>query len=436
MDDARKPMVVVVGGGFGGLATVRALRRAPVEVTLIDRQNHHLFQPLLYQVATAGLSAPNIAWPIRSLLRRQRNARVLMADVRSVDQVRRVLFHDQGFLAYDYLVLATGVAASYFGNDHWEPFAPGLKTLQDAAEIRSRVLSAFEQAEATPNPLERRRLLSIVIVGGGPTGVELAGSIAELARRTLARDFRKIDPADARVVLLEAAPEVLGSFDPGLREYARRALIHLGVEVKNGVRVNDVRVDGVETSDGFIPSRTILWAAGVRATPAGEWLGADVDRMGRVVVDDHCRIPRVPGAFAIGDLAHFVGDDGKALPGVAQVAMQQGDYVGRLIADLVTGDAQSRRFVYRNVGNMATIGRRAAIAEFRHAKFSGFPAWVLWLFVHLMSLVAFRSRVTALTEWVAAYLTYERGARVISVRDDATQRESMSRTTPKPPTRT
>lgn len=436
MEGARKPMVVVVGGGFGGLATVRALRRAPVEVTLIDRQNHHLFQPLLYQVATAGLSAPNIAWPIRSLLRSQRNARVLMAEVRSIDSEKRVLFHDQGFLAYDYLVLATGVTHSYFGNDHWEAFAPGLKTLQDAAEIRSRVLSAFEQAEATPNPLERRRLLSIVIIGGGPTGVELAGSIAELARRTLARDFRKIDPADARVVLVEAADEVLGAFDPELREYARRSLVRLGVEVKTGVRVNDVRVDGVETSDGFVPSRTILWAAGVRATAAGDWLGADVDRMGRLVVDDHCRIPRVANAFAIGDLAHCIGNDGKPLPGVAQVAMQQGDYVGRLIADLAAGDDTTRRFVYRNLGNMATIGRSAAVAEFRHARFSGFPAWLLWLFVHLMSLVAFRSRVTALTEWVAAYLTYERGARVISVRDDAAERESATRPTPKPPSRT
>ncbi|MCW5942295.1 MAG: NAD(P)/FAD-dependent oxidoreductase [Fimbriimonadaceae bacterium] len=436
MDGAHKPMVVVIGGGFGGLATVKALGRAPVEVTLIDRQNHHLFQPLLYQVATAGLSATNIAWPIRSLLRSQRNARVLMAEVRSVDPIKRVIFHDHGFLAYDHLVLATGVTHSYFGHDHWEPFAPGLKTLQDAAEIRSRVLSAFEQAEATPNPLERRRLLSIVIVGGGPTGVELAGSIAELARRTLARDFRKIDPADARIVLIEAEDHLLASFDPGLREYARRTLVRLGVEVQNGVRVNDVRVDGVETSSGFIPSRTVLWAAGVRATPAGEWLGADVDRMGRLVVDDHCRVPRLDNVYAIGDLAHFIGSDGKPLPGVAQVAMQQGAYVGRQIADSVTGESATARFVYKNLGNMATIGRRAAVAEFGHARFAGFPAWLVWLFVHLMSLVAFRSRVTALVEWVAAYVTYERGARVISARDETADRESATRPTPKPPTRT
>lgn len=410
------PHVVILGAGFGGLAAARALARAPVRVTLIDRSNHHLFQPLLYQVATAGLSPADIAAPVRSVLRRQRNVQVLMGEVTGVDRAaRRVLIsNDVGpsFLDYDYLVIATGARHAYFGRDDWEPYAPGLKTVEDATEIRRRVLSAFESAEFTTDPAEVRRWLTFVLVGGGPTGVELAGAIAELARRALAEDFRTIDPRSTRVVLVEAGPRVLGNLPESIGLKAQAELKRLGVEVVTGERVTDVNERGVAFGGQFVESGTVVWAAGVRASPAGAWLGVPVDRVGKVQVLADCSLSDNPEIFVIGDTARYE-HEGKPLPGVAPVAMQQGRYVARVIGARARGLESPGPFRYVDKGDLATVGRLYAVGAYKKAVFSGLIGWLVWAVVHVYYLASLRNRLGVLLQWTWAYFTYQRGARLI-----------------------
>ncbi|WKZ80341.1 MAG: NAD(P)/FAD-dependent oxidoreductase [Fimbriimonadaceae bacterium] len=406
--------MVIAGAGFGGLQAARSLKRAPVEVLVIDRQNHHLFQPLLYQVATAGLSPADIAVPIRRLLRGQENAEVLMAEVREVDAQQSIVRHSMGEVRYDYLVLATGVRHAYFGNDAWEADAPGLKTLDDAVAIRRKVLVAFERAEASTDPSERAGWLTFVIVGGGATGVELAGSLAELSRRALSWDFRRIDPAAARIVLIEAGDRVMASFDPKLSRFTLEALESLGVETRLGAKVTDVHPDGVETTEGRIEARTVIWAAGVQATRATGWLDAPRDRVGRIRVLPDCRIPGLPNLFAIGDAMTLKGSEGEPLPGIAQVAMQQGKFVAGVIAREVRGQRPAEAFRYKDKGNMATIGRRLAIAELGSLRLKGALAWLIWVFVHIWYLIDFQNRVLVFLKWIWAYATFHRGARLIT----------------------
>jgi NADH dehydrogenase len=406
------PHVVIVGGGFGGLHAARALRDAPVRVTLVDRRNHHLFQPLLYQVATAALSPGDIASPIRWILRRQRNVTVLLAEARAVRTAEAVLALDIGDLRYDFLVLATGATHAYFGHDDWRADAPGLKTLDDALLIRRRVLLAFERAEREKDPTLRRRLLTFVIVGAGPTGVELAGSLAEIARHALARDFRSIDPAQSRILLIEGGPAVLSAFPPELGSAARRSLERLGVEVRTNTPVTEIGQGRLVAGGETIEAEVILWAAGVAASPIGRTLGAPLDRVGRVIVQPDLTVPGHPDVFAIGDLARFE-QDGRLLPGVAQVAMQQGDHVGRAIDAAIAG-RPAAPFRYRDYGNMATIGRGAAVADFGRVRISGFLAWLAWLFIHLVKLIGFRNRLAVMTQWAWSYLTYQRSVRLIT----------------------
>jgi NADH dehydrogenase len=408
-----RPRVVVVGGGFGGLAAARAFRWADVDVVLLDRRNHHLFQPLLYQVATAGLSPGDIAAPIRWVLRTQRNLQVLLAEVVAIDTGRRELTLDIGRLSYDYLIVATGATHAYFGHDDWQAYAPGLKSLEDAGRIRRRLLMAFEQAERTSDQAERRRLLTFVVVGAGPTGVELAGAIAELARFALARDFRSIDPRTASVVLVEAGPAILTTFPESLREKAELSLRGLGVRVRKNVAVTAVRDGLVELSDGErLEAGLTLWAAGVAASPLGATLGVPLDRAGRVLVDPDLGVPGTTSAFVIGDLAH-VEQDGRLVPGVAPAALQQGAHAAENVLRRI-GNQPTRPFVYRDYGNMATIGRASAIADFGWFRASGLVGWLLWLFVHIMQLTGFRNRVAVLTEWAWAYVTHQRGVRLIT----------------------
>ena len=407
-----EPHVVILGGGFGGLATARALRRAPVRVTLVDRSNHHLFQPLLYQVATAGLSGTDIASPIRHLLRKQRNTTVLMAEVSEIDvERRRVKLEDGGQLAYDYLVVATGMTHAYFGHDEWAEHAPGLKTLGEALDLRARILSAFERAEREPDSAKRRELTTFAVIGAGPTGVELAGALAEIAGRTLARDFRHYDPTTTRVVLIEAGPRVLPTFAPELSENARAELERLGVEVRLGSPVTSLEEGVVHLGEEVVRASTILWAAGVRASPLTASLGAPLDRSGRVMVEDDLTVPGRPEIFVLGDLV-AKEQDGAKLPGVAQLALQSGRYAADAIVRTVRGERREP-FHYRDKGSMATIGRAKAIAEIGRFKVTGFVAWVLWLFIHVMFLVEFRNRVAVLMEWAYAYLTWARSSRVI-----------------------
>lgn len=408
-----RPRVVIVGGGFGGLAAARALRRAPVDVTLVDRRNHHLFQPLLYQVATAGLSPADIAYPIRSVLRRQANASVLLAEAVSVDVARRELVLKDGRLGYDYLVLATGARHAYFGHEEWEPLAPGLKSLEDALEIRRRILLAFEKAERETSPDARRALLTIVVVGAGPTGVELAGAIAEIARQVMKSDFRAIDPTETRVILVEAGERVLASFPESLSAHAAEELTERGVEVRTGVRVTAIDDSSVALGSERIAAETVLWAAGVAASPLVASLGAPIDRVGRVKIEPDCSIPGHPEIFVIGDAQTAVQPNGAPLPGVAPVAMQQGRYVARAIGATIAG-APRDAFVYVDKGNLATIGRAAAVAHIGRVKLWGLPAWILWLVVHILYLVGFRNRVIVLINWAWAYLTLSRGARLIT----------------------
>ena len=386
------PQVIIVGAGFGGLQAARALRRAPVRVTVIDRRNHHLFQPLLYRVATADLSPADISAPIRSVLRSQRNTEVLLADVTGVDVAgRRVLLGNRS-VAYEYLVLATGAQHSYFGHDAWERFAPGLKTLTDATAIRRQILLAFEEAEAEADPATQQALLTFVIVGGGPTGVELAGAIAGLAHRSLVRDFQHIHPATARVLLVEAAPRLLAAFPETLARKAQQALERVGVEVRTHAPVEQVDAEGVLMAGARIPARTVIWAAGVQASPAGAWLNAQVDRAGRVMVERDLTLPGHPEIFIIGDTASLT-EHGRPLPGVAPVAMQEGRFVARVIRRRVAGGKESIPFHYREKGNLATVGRSFALADLGFIRLSGFPAWIAWLLVHISYLIGFRNRV-------------------------------------------
>ena len=408
--------VVIVGGGFGGLYAARALHHVDVQVTLLDRRNHHIFQPLLYQVASAALSPGDIASPIRWILRRQKNVAVLMADVRGVDPARRVVILADGEIAYDFLILATGATHAYFGHDEWQVMAPGLKTLEDALEIRRRVLLAYERAERESDPAKRAALLTFVVIGGGPTGVELAGALAEISRQSLARDFRHFDPGSANIVLIEAGPSILTTFPEMLREAAHKDLKRLGVEVRTGKPVTGVANGRVDMGSESIEAATVLWAAGVAASPVGVTLGVPTDRAGRVIVQPDLTIPGHPDLFVIGDLASFTGPHGKPLPGVAQVAIQMGRHAAANIGRAL--DRQPYRpFVYRDLGNMATIGRASAIADFGWLRLKGWIGWLAWLFVHIMNLIGFRNRIIVLIQWAWAYFTYQRSIRLITGRD-------------------
>jgi NADH dehydrogenase len=409
--------VVVVGGGFAGLTLTKELRKAPVRITLVDRSNHHLFQPLLYQVAMAGLTPAEIAVPIRRELRHQENARVVLDEVTSVDLAAKQLrLRELPPLDYDYLVLAPGAVNSYFGHDDWAHFAPGLKDLDDAVEIRRRVLLAFEAAERELDPSEQRRYLTFVVIGGGPTGVELAGSIAELATFVLSRDFRAIEPDRTRVILIEGGPRILASFDPSLSKKAEQALHAMGVEVHLGKRVTSIDDGGVVFDSERIEATTVLWAAGVRGSPLLTSLGVELDRAGRVKVEQDCSLPGHPEVFCIGDAAVFVPEGEKQpLPGVSPVAMQQGRFVARTIRDACDGKP-SKKFVYFDKGSMATIGRSRAVAEVGKLKLSGFIAWMAWLVVHIYYLINFRNRLVVLFDWTRSYFKYERGSRLITGR--------------------
>jgi NADH dehydrogenase len=409
------PHVVIVGGGFGGLSAAKALRRKPVRVTLVDRQNHHLFQMLLYQVATAGLSPGDIASPIRWILRRQANARVLMADAERVDVAGKTLICDVGPIPFDYLILASGVTHSYFGHDEWRAHAPGLKTLDDALAIRAQVLMAFERAERATAGDERRCSLTFVIVGGGPTGVELAGAIVEIARHALRHEFRAIDSRTATVLLLEGGPDVLPAFPPDLRARARQDLERLGVTVRTGAKVDAIEHGVVHIGDERIEAGTILWAAGVQASPLGATLGAPLDRAGRVKVAPDLSVPGAPSIFVVGDLATLDGPQGRPLPGVAAVAIQEAHHVvGAIDADLAGRPRAT--FRYRNPGDLATIGRAAAVADLGWIRFAGWTAWLFWLFVHIMKLTGFRNRLVVFVQWAWAYLTFQRSIRLITGR--------------------
>ncbi|UGB38336.1 NAD(P)/FAD-dependent oxidoreductase [Frateuria soli] len=418
MDDGPTlPHVVILGGGFGGLATARGLAGAPVRITLVDRRNHHLFQPLLYQVATAGLSAPSIAAPLRQILRRQDNVTVLLDEALDVDlQTRRVRFAHET-LDYDFLVIATGATHAYFGHDEWARWAPGLKTLDDAFAIRRRVLLAFERAEREDDPAERRAWLNFVVVGGGPTGVELAGTLAEIARHTLPREFRRSNPHSARVVLVEAGPRLLAAFDPELSAKAQRQLERLGVEVRTGTAVTAIDGAGVRLGEAPMPAYTVLWAAGVAASPLGRRLDAPLDRAGRVRVAKDLSLPAHPEVFVIGDLACIERADGSLVPGVAPAAKQMGHHAARNIRARVDADSTAAPFHYRDQGALATIGRMAAVAQFGRLRLSGPPAWWVWLVAHVYFLIGFRNRLVVLLDWAWAYWTYARHARIVTGAD-------------------
>jgi NADH dehydrogenase len=411
-----QPRIVIVGAGFGGLVAARALRKVAAKVTVIDRRNYHLFQPLLYQVATAGLSPADIASPIRGILRDQTNAEVLMARVTGVDRARREVMIDGSDrrIPYDFLIIAAGARHAYFGHDEWEDVAPGLKKIDDATAIRHRILVAFEKAETATDPEERRRLLAFVIVGGGPTGVEMAGAIAELAKKTLVNDFRTIDPASARVILVEGGPRVLLAFPEKLSAKARHSLEKLGVEVLTNTPVELCDADGVVSAGKRIEARTILWAAGVQSAPAAKWLQVDKDRAGRVKVNADLSVPGEPDIFVIGDNAAVMQENGQPVPGVAPAAKQMGDYVARVIAGRIAGKSVSEPFRYRNYGNFATIGRHAAVADFGWLRLSGYPAWLLWGAAHVYFLIGFRNRLAVMLDWLWAYLTFQRGVRLIT----------------------
>ena len=413
MVEEKIPRVVIVGGGFGGLEAAKKLVCENVRLTVIDRTNYHLFQPLLYQVATAALSPADIAAPIRAVLHKCKNAEVMLAEVQSVDLNTRVVHAGDLNVQYDYLILATGARHSYFGHPEWERLAPGLKSLEDAVEIRRRILLAFEYAEKISDPAARAAAMTFVIIGGGPTGVEMAGAIAEIARHTLARDFRHIDPSSARVVLIESESQVLATFPEDLRTSATKQLQDLGVEVRTGVHATDLTEAGLRVGDEFIPCRVKIWAAGNTASFVGKSLGVPVDRVGRVIVQDDLTIPGHPEVQVIGDLANFTGKDGKSLPGVSPVAMQQGRHAARNILNMIEG-RKPQRFWYFDKGSMATIGRNKAVADLRLLHLSGLPAWVAWLLVHTLFLVGFRNRVVVLFQWAWAYFTFNKGARLIT----------------------
>jgi NADH dehydrogenase len=417
--------VVIVGAGFGGLEAARNLARSPVRITMIDRRNHHLFQPLLYQVATASLPTSEIAWPIRFLLRGYSNVTTLLGTVTGVDKVnKQVLLEGEAPIAFDTLILATGARHAYFGHDEWEPYAPGVKTLEDATRIRRRILSAFEQAEWETDPARRAQWLTFVIIGAGPTGVELAGTIAELAHDTLRGDFRNFDTRSARVVLVEAGPRILAGFSKDLSAYAEKALTRLGVEVRLGQPVSECRADGITLGGATLPARTILWAAGVAASPAAEWLEAPADRAGRVRVEPDLTIPGQPDIFVIGDTAFVAGADGKPVPGVAPAAKQQGLYVAGLVKARLQGKPPSPPFAYRNAGNLATIGKRAAIVDFGWIKLRGRLAWWIWGIAHIFFLIGLRNRLAVALNWLWIYVSGHRSARLITQRDPGSSRDT------------
>jgi len=413
MAEEKLPRVVIVGAGFGGLEAAKKLACEKIQLIVIDRTNYHLFQPLLYQVATAALSPADIAAPVRAILHKCKNVEVMLAEVQSVDVNKRMVQAGDLHLSYDYLILATGARHSYFGHPEWERLAPGLKSLEDAVEIRRRILLAFEYAEKISDPTTRAAAMTFVIIGGGPTGVEIAGAIAEIARYTLARDFRHIDPSSARVVLIESEPQVLAAFPEDLRVSAMKQLRDLGVEIRTGVRATDLTEDGLKVGNEFIPCRVKIWAAGNNASFVGKSLGVAVDRVGRVVVQEDLTIPGHPEVQVIGDLANFTGKDGNPLPGVSPVAMQQGRHAARNILGMIEG-RKPQRFWYFDKGSMATIGRNKAVADLHLLHLSGLSAWVAWLFVHILFLVGFRNRVVVLFQWAWAYLTFNKGARLIT----------------------
>ena len=409
---------VIVGGGFAGLWATRALASAPVRITLIDRHNHHLFQPLLYQVATAGLSAPDIAAPLRHILRKQANVEVRLAEVAAIaPQEKHVVLADGTTIAYDALLLATGATHAYFGHDEWARHAPVLKTLDDALQLRRHLLLAFERAEAETDPGKRAAWLSFAIVGGGPTGVELAGTLAEIARHTLKNEFRRIDPSQARVRLVEAGPRVLASFPDTLSEKARRQLERLGVEVVTGTPVSDITDEGYRLGETFIPAKTVVWAAGVAASPLARTLGVSLDRAGRVPVQPDLSVAGHPDIFVAGDLA-AVTSDGRPVPGVAPAAKQMGRHVAQVLRARLDGRASPGDFRYQDYGNLATIGRMAAVVDFGRLKFSGLLAWWFWLTAHVFFLIGFRNRLVVLLNWCWAYWSYQRGARIILGKDE------------------
>ena len=411
--EQNKPRIVIVGAGFAGLSLAKDLADAPVEVTLIDRHNYHLFQPLLYQVATAGLSPAEIASPIRSILRGQANVTVMLAEVSGVDTTRKEVLAEGSRVAFDTLVLATGAQHAYFGHDDWANSAPGLKTIDDATYLRRRILLAFERAETESDPTERARLLNFVVVGGGPTGVEMAGAIAELAKRALATDFRSIDPRSARIILVEAGPRLLAPFDPSLSENARHALEQLGVEVLLNAPVTSCDCSRVMIGDLLIETRTIMWAAGVMASPAAAWLGVAADRAGRVKVEADLSVKGLPNVFVLGDTALVLDEAGRPYPGVAPVAKQQGQYLARLLKARLQGQTVAP-FRYRDFGSLATIGRKRAVFQHGNIKLAGFVAWFLWSTAHIYFLIGFRNRLAVAMNWAWNYLTFQRGTRLIT----------------------
>jgi NADH:ubiquinone reductase (H+-translocating) len=410
----RPARVVIVGAGFGGLEAAKTLRRAPADVIVVDRQNHHCFQPLLYQVATAALSPADVAWPTRHILRDQRNATVLMEEVNGVDTRQKLLHTNFGEVPYDYLVVATGATHAYFGHDEWANYAPGLKRIEDATRIRRSILIAFEQAELITDADERRRLLTFVIVGGGATGVEMAGAIAEVAQQTLAADFRRIDPRSAHIVLIEAGTRLLPAFPPEQSDFVRTALMHAGVDVKTDTRVTKCDARGVDTDAGRIDAGTLIWAAGVTASPASSWLNAEADRAGRVKVGPDLSLPGHPDIFVIGDTAAVIDQTGHPVPGIASAAKQMGHYVGKLIAARMAGRAAPGPFRYMHLGELATIGRRAAVVKLGRLQLKGFIGWLFWAAVHIYFLIGVRNRFIVAFNWLWTYLTFQRGARLIT----------------------
>jgi NADH:ubiquinone reductase (H+-translocating) len=409
--------VVIVGAGFGGLWAAKALGDEPVHVTVIDRTNHHLFQPLLYQVATAVLSPNDISVPIREVLRKQPNTEVLMAEVTGVDvQGQRVLMHEK-YVPYDYLILATGAHENYFGHNEWQQFSSGLKSIAQALTLRYHMLRAFEDAELEPDPEKREALLTFALVGAGPTGVEMAGAIAELARQSLATEFRHINPKSARVLLIEALPRILPTFPESLAKKAQKTLTRLGVEVRTSTPVEAIDETGVVIGGKHLAAKTVIWTAGVAASPAGKWLGAETDRAGRVKVNSDLSVPGHPNIFVIGDTASATQEDGSPVPGVAPAAMQEGDYVASVITDRAAGKEHEQAFQYVNKGNMATIGRLSGIVDVGGKQYSGFVGWILWLLVHIYYLIGFRNRVVVIFQWVVSYLLFQRTARIISFDD-------------------
>ena len=409
-----RPKVVIIGAGFGGLSAAKALRHAHVDITIIDRRNYHLFQPLLYQVATADLSPADIAWPIRGIFSRQKNVTVLMAEATSVDQKKKVVRTSEREVPFDYLIVASGATHSYFGNQAWEKYAPGLKKIVDATEIRRRILYAFERAELSQSHAEQERCMNFVIVGAGPTGVELAGAIAELAHHTLSKDFRNIRPQDAKVILVEGGPRVLSSLPEDLSNKALRSLNKLGVDVRLNTMVEDITKDGVQTSDGFIPTQAAIWGAGVQVDHMEKWLGAPTDRAGRVEVTSDLSIPGNKDIFVIGDAAKVGWKDNLSVPGIAPAAKQQGKYVASVIKSKLDCRDSSKPFQYKHFGNLATIGRNAAVIDFGWMKMSGFLAWWVWGFAHIYFLIDVRQPFLVATNWLWSYLTYSKGARLIT----------------------